>query len=174
MIWNSNLTNLRDVLADLYFAVEDSRLVVEEAGLQPAFIEFDSKAITNWHNILREAAKRSKVQAIIDVARKDYPESEFLTLARQDGLTAVRGPDIEDQIDWRGEEDLDHLEKIIGARSTLLPISFLELGSVNSRSVARVLREDGSSGSGFLINSNLLITNNHVLPAYDAAESATV
>lgn len=53
------LTNLRDVLADLYVTVQDSRRVVEDAGLRPAFIEFNNKAINNWQNILREANRRA-------------------------------------------------------------------------------------------------------------------
>ena len=71
--WNNNLTNLRDVLAALYLTVQESRAVVEAAGINPIFVEFDTRAITNWHNILREANNRNKVQAIIEVAQKQYP-----------------------------------------------------------------------------------------------------
>ena len=174
MSWNSNLTNLRDVLADLYFMAQDSRRVVEDAGLNPTFIAFDNKAIINWHNILREAQKHNKVQTIIEVAQRDYPENEFLSLARRNGLTTVRGPDIEDWTDWRGETDTGQLEKIIGKQSTFLPISFLELGLEKSRSVARVVLKNGDSGSGFLIDDNLFITNNHVLPTKEGATGAVI
>jgi V8-like Glu-specific endopeptidase len=174
MTWNSNLTNLRDILADLYFTVQDSRQVVEEAGLQPSFIEFSNKAVTNWHNILRYAQKRHKVQSIIEVAQKDYPENQFLTLAKENGLTAVRGIDIEDQVNWQAEEDADQLEKIMGRQSTFLPISFLENGYKKAHSVVRVLRGDQDSGSGFVIDNNLLITNNHVLPTEEEAAKAII
>jgi V8-like Glu-specific endopeptidase len=40
--------------------------------------------------------------------------------------------------------------------------------------VARVVLADGSSGSGFLIGNNLLITNNHVLGTKEVARTAHV
>jgi len=172
--WNRTLANLRDVLAGLYLTVQDSRRVVSDAGLNPAYIAFDAKAINNWFNILREAQNRNKVQAIIKVAYGDYPENEWLALAQQGDLAAVKGPDITEDVAWKGLEDADQLEKIIGTQSTLLPIRFLEAGLLNARSVARVIRADGASGSGFLTDDNLLITCHHVLPTEDSAREAVV
>jgi V8-like Glu-specific endopeptidase len=40
--------------------------------------------------------------------------------------------------------------------------------------VARVVRADGATGSGFLTDDNLLITNHHVLPTEDDARGAVV
>ncbi len=174
MNWDPNLINLRDVLADLYYTVEHSREVVEQAGLKKDFIAFNTATVLNWQNILREAQKHNKVQAIIEVAQKDFSDNEFLTLAKHKGLTAVRGLDIEKEVNWRGKEDVDQLEKIIGEQSTLLPISFIEVCLEKSRSVVRVLLENQSSGSGFLIDNNLLITNNHVLPTREEAKEATI
>ncbi len=174
MPWNVNLTNLRDILADLYFTAQDSRRVVAQAGLNPAYIEFDNKAITNWYNILTEANKRNKVQDVIVVARKDYPENDLLALAEQSGLTTVRGPDIADKVDWAGDTNANHLEKVIGAQSTLLPVSFLEVGLQKARAVVLIRRGDGDSGSGFLISGNLVITNHHVLSTPADAASATL
>jgi len=62
----------------------------------------------------------------------------------------------------------------LGARSTLVPISYLQIGVERSRSVVRVKRGDGGSGSGFVTEGNLLITNNHVLASADEAEKAVV
>jgi hypothetical protein len=72
------LVKLRDLLIFLYPTAEDSRRVVEDAGLDPAYISFSAKGVTNWHNILKEAQKRNKLQAIIEVARNDYPENDRL------------------------------------------------------------------------------------------------
>jgi hypothetical protein len=71
-------TRLREVLICLYPTQQDSRRVVEDAGLDPAHITFSDKAINNWFNILEEAQKRNKVQAIINVACKDYAENAEL------------------------------------------------------------------------------------------------
>jgi len=172
MNWNRTLANLRDALAGLYPTVQDSRRVVSDAGLNPAYIAFDAKAINNWFNILREAQNRNKVQAVIKVACGDYPENEWLALAEQGDLAAVKGPDIAEDVAWKGLEDADQLEKIIGTQSTLMPIRFLEAGLLNARPVARVIRADGASGSGFLTDDNLLITCHHVLPTEDSAREA--
>lgn len=173
MAWNSTLTNLRDALADLYPTVPDSRRVVVDANLRPAFIEFDNKAINNWHNILSEADKRGKVDDIVIVASNEYPENVWLNSAKMGSLTAVRGADI-DRLAWHSEPDDAHLEKLTGAKSTLLPISFLEIGLLKARSVVRIALPDGSSGSGFLTNDNLIITNNHVIASQDQARRAKV
>ena len=175
MKWSRTLTNLRDMLAGLYPTAEESRRVVVEAGLNPAFVSFSSRAITNWFNVLEEANKRDKVRAIVNVAQKDYPENKVLTLYLGGGdVSAIKGPDIEEEVMWRGPHDASELEKIIGSRNTLLPISFLEFGILEARSVVRVVRADGASGSGFLTGENLLITNHHVLPTADAAREALV
>jgi len=174
MPWNQSLTNLRDVLADLYFTVEESRRVVEEAGLDPKFIQFNPQAITNWHNILRYANNREAVPAIVEVAYSENPTNEWLAAAKSGQLSDVKGPDIDKDIPWRGpQDDEDLFEKIIGGRSALQPIHVLELGLLRARSVARVVLPGGATGSGFLTHDNLLITNNHVLPSAEHARGAT-
>lgn len=140
MAWNQTLTNLRDVLADLYSTVQDSRRVVEEAGLNPAFVAFDNRAINNWQSILREAQRRDRVRSIVAVAHKDYPENQWIALAQQGEIPAVKGTDIETEVTWQGPGEPGVLEKSIGKQSTLLPISFLEIGLVKARSVISLLR----------------------------------
>jgi hypothetical protein len=72
------LTELRKVLAELYPTVQDSWRVVEDVGLDPAYIIFSDKAINNWSNILEEAQNRNRAQAIIEVAHGEYPENKVL------------------------------------------------------------------------------------------------
>lgn len=174
MPWDSSLTNLRNVLAGLFPTVQDSYRVVDAAGLLRTHIRFDPAAITNWHNILDEANKRGMVPAIIVEARAEYPENQELKLALSDDLLPVRGPQIGEEVRWRGPNDAYPLEKIIGAQSTLVPIRFLEIGLLRARSVARIVSGDGSRGSGFLTENNLLITNHHVLKDAVAASQAVV
>lgn len=70
-----------------------------------------------------------------------------------------------------------HLEKI-NKSADFLPSSFLEVGVARAHSVCRISTEvplGMAFGSGFLIgNRNYLMTNNHVLPDVESAESATV
>jgi hypothetical protein len=87
--WDASMRNLRKVLAGLFPTVQDSRRIVDAAGLPSSHIAFDAAAITNWYHILTEAMKRQKVPAIIDAALEEYPESEELQLARQGQLLAA-------------------------------------------------------------------------------------
>ena len=172
MAWNQMLTNLRDVLADVYYTQPLARRVVEDAGMKPGYIDMEGDSITRWHNILRDADRRDKVDDIIAVAHAEYPENEWLTAASKGDLWAVSGKDI-NKVDWQPPEEGDQLEKLMGERSTLMPITFLEIGLDRSRSVVKIARQ-GGSGSGFLIPDNLLITNHHVLESAEAAKASVV
>ena len=71
-----------------------------------------------------------------------------------------------------GRIDVTKLEKIWG-RSKLKSLSWLHRGLSCAKSVCRVASPTGL-GSGFLIRSGALVTNNHVLPTADAASQALV
>jgi V8-like Glu-specific endopeptidase len=163
------LIPLRTILANLYPTASDARIVATDAGLEPAKIEFTNKSITTWFNILAHANGRHKVDAIIERALQDFPEDEQLKSARDHAPPPiVEGPETSQ---WKGPAGTAALEKIIGATSTLVSITYLEVGLKRSRAIARVRRQDGSLGTGFLIDGNTLITNNHVLP--DSAAAGT-
>jgi len=165
--------NLRDLLARLYYRDPDIERVVTTVGLEPAYVAWDLRPVNTWHSVLLEAEGHGKVKDIIAFARKEKPNVQSLELAEQDLLLAVETPELPNDA-WRGPTDADTLEKITGAVSTLRPIGFLSRGFEAAKSVARVVLADGSSGSGFLISGNILITNNHVLPTKEAAGTATV
>jgi V8-like Glu-specific endopeptidase len=146
----------------------------DEAGIPKAFVAFQPRAIDNWHAILDEANKREKVPDVIRVARKDYPENPFLKRAEDGKLVPVRGPILGEELTWTSELPAHTIEKLMGQTSTLLPISFLEVGVRRARSVARVKLADGSTGSGFLIQRNLFVTNNHVFSREEDARNAVI
>jgi V8-like Glu-specific endopeptidase len=174
MDWNQNLTNLRDWLADRYYTVEQSRRVAVEAGLKPRYIQFDDQAVVNWFNILTYAQHQDAVGRVIDVVLVEHPtEKTYLLGAKAGVLTGVGGPDIKTDVAWQGPEDGGELEKIIGMRSALLPVHFLEVGAAKARSVVRVQLPEGS-GSGFLTAGDLLITNHHVIATKEQAASAVI
>lgn len=173
MSWDDNLINLKYVLADLYFLKEDSIHVVESAGLPRAQIGFQNKAINNWSEILDQADKRGKVPAIIDAALRDYPDNQFLLSAKKGMLTPVQNI-IEESHVWKSTETIGSLEALMGKQSTLLPVSWLEVGLERARSVAKVKRADNKYGSGFLTHSNIFVTNHHVIGAKDIARTAII
>ncbi len=175
LIWDNNLINLRDILADLYLAVPDQRRIVQQAGLNPVFIDFPGSALNNWHSILDYARHdAASVEAIIDEAASEQPpaKKEVLLLAKQHALTNVRGADIAKDVAWKRPVDSEQLEKIMGKQSTLLPIAFLERGLQRAKAVARLDLGERGRGSGFLIRDDLLLTNHHVLEDKAQARAA--
>ncbi len=78
MPWNPSLNSLQIALAHLYPTDEDARRVADQAGLEPAHIDFSSPAIDVWHSILSEALRQERVDAVIAVAREEYPQSQDL------------------------------------------------------------------------------------------------
>jgi V8-like Glu-specific endopeptidase len=61
----------------------------------------------------------------------------------------------------------------MGVQSTLLPISFLEVGLKRAQSVGRISTPQGL-GTGFLLADDIVATNNHVLPAADEAAGSSI
>ena len=158
--------NLRDLLRDCTIGTPTSSVSCSPWVLNPSFIAWDVRPVNTWGSVLEEAENHGKLEDVIAFARKEKPNVQSLELAEQDLLLAVETPAMPDS-DWRGPTEAGDLEKITGAMSTLRPIGFLSRGLAASKSVGRVVLADGSSGSGFLIKGNILITNNHVLPSKD-------
>jgi len=88
--WNDRMTGLNDLLAELYPDHDGARRILTKAGLPPAAVRFHAAASTNWFNILEEAQRRGRVEAIVTVARADFPDRpEWATLARPTAAPAV-------------------------------------------------------------------------------------
>lgn len=162
---------LREILANLYPKEDDARLVVSDIAMQAANIAFSNKSITTWYHILERAKhERGQLDKLYGYALSENPTNEELKLVASASPPAmVQGPEV---AGWRGPERASGLERIIGQRSTLVPVSYLELGILRSKSVARIRVKDGGSGTGFLVNGNILITNHHVLASREAAHDA--
>jgi S1-C subfamily serine protease len=176
MTWDGpTLVNLGDALADLYPMQDESRRVVNGAGLRASQFKFNDAANINWFNILNRAVYQQVsgvdgVVAIVEFALKEFPANEILKLAkRSHSVPAVKGADIQKDVIWQGPASGQGLEKILGPVSALVDVSFLELGTMRARAVGRVRLASGGAGSGFLVQGGVLVTNHHVLR--DAAEA---
>jgi endonuclease G len=71
------------------------------------------------------------------------------------------------------EDIADAFERYIGTND-LLPINYLLSGYLQSRAVGRVRYYDKNAGktalaTGFLVSSDLMLTNHHVFPVSDLA-----
>lgn len=166
--WNrASHINLRSIMANLYPMKGDGMRLAKDAGLSRPLIAFSDQAITNWDAILERANEEKKIDALVTLAIDENPGNEALLLTRSGAPPPpMEGPKTDV---WSGTAG--QLEKILGDKSTLVPISYLELGLVRARSVLRIKRDDGSSGTGFVVAGGMVITNHHVLP--DAASAAT-
>ncbi len=68
------IITLRKVLADLFPNEEDSRMLVDDAGIPKGGIAFDSAARRNWHSIISEAGSRGMIPNLIQAALNIYEE----------------------------------------------------------------------------------------------------
>ncbi|MDP2160844.1 MAG: trypsin-like peptidase domain-containing protein [Flavobacterium sp.] len=203
-VWNNKLTELRDILIDLYPDKEDGKLMVDMVDLPKGFVAFSDKSRTNWHNILIEANKRDKVKDIVQIAVDDFPEiddlkSLFKEVENMDSLNSIRNlrgnikiVDVEktaknnalikiaSNIDKAIEKyDLlvpnrKGLEKIIGEDDLIDIMSWLENAIKQSKAICKVETEDGETGTGFLLNGGFLITNNHVISSERIADNSRI
>lgn len=164
---------LRNTLARLYQREDDARRIASDAGLDTIRIQLGGTAINNWYNILREAENQEAIQDLTAVAYKEHPRNQTLAAAAQGKLDVVEPPEFKDG-EWKGTRDSGKLEAKLTDEKTLLPINFLGQGLKVARSVVRVVRSVGGSGTGFLTENDLLITSHHVIPSKKVAETAVI
>jgi hypothetical protein len=170
--WNDALNGLIVLLAGLYPDGDRARGVVNRVGLDPTDIDLHGAAKIVWMRIVEEANRRELIRAIIQVAKSDYPNVNFVPLVhRLDHPDSVIEPRLADN-QWKGTSN-GNAEKVMGAQPTFLPLHFLAVGLLKSRAVARVTGPKGV-GTGFLIRNGLFVTNHHVLSEPDDARRAEI
>lgn len=181
MEWNENHTQLNYLLADFYDDKDESKAVAKKGGLNTGLIAFKDQPYNNWFNIIDAANKQGKTIALLSAIMQPQerggsadPGIQQTLLSLIDNLKSDKAPVRNAlSIEKKAEDTPGNLEKIMGAKSTLLPISFLEQGMQCAKAVVRI--DVGNAlGSGFLIAGNWVITNNHVLPDIAAAASAKI
>jgi len=173
VVWSRTLSHLERVLSTLFPSVDDMLRIMDISQVPQSFVAIQNSPINAWHNILVEANKRGLVSSVIESALSDYPENPGLLLAKKGVWNKHETPGIDLALDWRGPIEAKQLEKIIGRESSLVPISFLEKGLERQKSVARIEDIDGY-GSGFLVDGNILVTNNHVIASIESARRCKV
>jgi V8-like Glu-specific endopeptidase len=158
-------TELAYMLAGLYRRVDDAINLLQQAyGDASRFIAINESvsAVVRWSLILRDLEEAENISVLLTAVQAQHPSLDYVThmLHGKDGKyhSAMKIAEIE------LIEPMDRVEKekLTLGHSTLQPISFLQQGLAMARAVALVKTPEGP-GSGFLVNQNYFITNNHVL-----------
>ncbi len=174
--WTKQLSQLRDALALLIPFRESVITYLDDAGINWVNIDLNvPQPITLWHNILRYSNNNDQVNELVQALLVQFPKNPHL-LSFQDQIEYDLGEDMKNK-EWKEELSPATLEKITSEVSTLLPISFLETGLKKAKSVARVVIKRGNKmevGTGFLLENNLFLTNNHVIKDMVTAQVATI
>jgi len=114
-------------------------------------------------------------KALTGLQELEDVEFASLVVARAEETMEIPIAPPKNKIERRAIES--NLEKI-SKSADFLPSSFLEIGVARAQSVCRISTEvplGTAFGSGFLVGSrNYIMTNNHVLPDVESAESASV
>ena len=174
--WTAAHTQLREIMLDVYDDKILAKQIAKETGLDWGSIDTNGPIRSVWHAVIIEGLKQGALTKMVEIVSKQYPKhAEALQQALSGDHPIVESPfNMREDVKWQSDAPSGQLEQIIGKQSTLLPIGFLELGLLRSKSVARIVTSEGESGTGFLVAGNLIVTNNHVLPSEAVAAGATV
>jgi V8-like Glu-specific endopeptidase len=165
------LVELRKLLAALYPTESDQRRLAAEAKLTVGAIPFSSSAYNSWHQILHHASHNRGVEALLALALDEFPENEQLRLLSSGQPCAFLDGG---SFAWHGPANgKSLLEQVVSGKPSLVHVSHLAVGLSRARAVAKIVRADGGSGTGFLIGGDRLLTNHHVLPDVESAASST-
>ncbi|MGB8191903.1 MAG: hypothetical protein WCF67_08295, partial [Chitinophagaceae bacterium] len=165
MAWNNLLDQLTYHLANLYLTditnTQKIRLFTS-AGFQPFTIRWNESPIDIWFQLLKFAADRNKVEKLLEAILREQEgnaDDDFLKGALKN---IIENKDVPERkmadSEWKGGPLKDETrEKIIGKKSTLLPIGFLESGTEKSKAIVRI-EYDNTVGTGFIIANGWLVT----------------
>jgi V8-like Glu-specific endopeptidase len=169
-------TELTYFLASLYYRQDEIESIIINSGHSDylAFIKVSYKAIVYWTNIIVHYEQRKTVKDLLLAVLNDgHRDNEYLNAMLADENTTFKSPYTSNTVTPLAPPGKKELEKLTQGKSTLLPISFLEMGIKKSKPVVRIVTSQ-SLGSGFLLKNKYLLTNNHVIDSMETAAGAEI
>jgi S1-C subfamily serine protease len=159
---------LHRALVDVYYTDDSMVALLEHIGIHKADILRKSTPRDTWQAELGDLDNRMKVDALLDAVLVDPKAAKIYPTVRafREGSLARAVTEPAFSPNRPVEDEVKLLEKIMGAKSTLLDICFLQAGLEAATAVAKleVMFPRGRGlGTGFLIARDRLLTNHHVL-----------
>lgn len=171
--WDSpDVQELLEVLQQSIYNQKDIERVVEDAGLPPYLVRWDTAAVHTWRSAYDVAASQGLVSALLNEAVQLKPAIK----PRVDELVTASGHIIAADLvssdatavatfnnfspDGREERVIDR------GRPTFVDVAFLSLAVDKARSVCRLstrFSQGEGSGTGFRVGPKHILTNHHVL-----------
>ncbi|RLJ80223.1 trypsin-like serine peptidase [Pedobacter alluvionis] len=164
---NWKYSELAKTLSGLYYNQLKIVQLLIRASLAPGDYDLNESAYISIVLLLKKLDDQGLIKTLLTEVIKDYPKNDIILDVLEDkpiqNWHASVYAGVEPQINAE-ERDFNY-EALTQNLSTLLPISFLAKGLIMAKSVVRIVTAD-KMGTGFLITaSNILLTNNHVIPS---------
>jgi V8-like Glu-specific endopeptidase len=175
-IGNPLSRELRDLLARHIRSPRDVEELMERARVPIEDVHFGQPPRHLWTDVLREARAQStrsddRLRALLHAAVERYPAiSERLDDLL--GASPIMAPESPKPATLANLPGAPELERILGARSSLVDIGWLARGAEVATAVGRLTVSSPSNrsyGTGFLVGPRRVLTNAHVLPGATTA-----
>jgi hypothetical protein len=131
----------------------------EQQTIRLAASEDDSRVELNGTFLVDDEGLRLRSNPPIE------PPKELTTVPNHPDSLRLQSQQQDLDGDWPGKE-------MVANGSNLLPFHFLRTGDRMGRAVVKIQRNDGATGTGFLVASDVILTNHHVLPNPEIASAA--
>lgn len=173
---------LLDLLSSAYYTVDRVIGVLQNSGVPPGQVALQGAVVGVWRSAIEVASGMLRLREMLETVLADPTTTAFHTrleellqtrpvVSSSADLEAAAGAGGPGEPPWHEAEDQVGLEKLLGAKSTLLDVSFLAGGLRVAPSVTRLRCEFSLHtyhGTGFRIGDDLILTNHHVLHDWEA------
>ncbi|GEM_PF-1723866 len=138
MKWSDYHQELEDVFSELYLETPSIRRIMNQAGLDPRFINFNGSSVNIWDQIIEIADQEMLISLIIN-AMKDHPRDKRLWKLHKEHTVS------------KEKEPNDELRELI-----LVEIKFV-IAAMKWKDASGIIKEDGLERGAIWngVNSNL-------------------
>ena len=156
-------------LSDTYYREPQVEVLLRQAGIKPATINWAGSMELTWADILITSRNQGLLRPLLQVIASGTDVAVAARVQEWLGPEPPTNapPSSAGEPDWKGFTGGAGFERQILAEPTLLDVAFLRRGTELAAGVCRLLvtTEDSKKfvGTGFRIAENLLLSNHHVI-----------